>query len=345
MLWSKDRQYFDWPFDKEAQVEAAIQESRAQLFGDSRIYMDVKRLIGQAGKTRNIPDGYLLDFSSRSKPVLYLVDVELATHDPLRHVAQQLLEFSLSFKKTSQKMKAILRDTLQKSTATLAQCEDYASTNGFSNIDYLLEQMIYPDDAFRALVIIDELEEELNRILRLSLRFPVEILTIACFKDNDSNVLYQFDPFLYDLSIQSNTVVADVGNTPAIDPSEIDTIVVPAREEGFRETFIGENMWRAIRIHQSMIPKIRYIATYQVAPESAITHIAETCDFHDETAVGGRMGGLGADERRAVILEAVGSRGLRHLGAAALPGSADRDVTARRRVCAKQNTSIRGAQL
>jgi hypothetical protein len=275
MLWSKDRQFFDWPFDKEAEVEAAIQESRAQIFGDSRIYLDVKRLIGQSGKTRNIPDGYLLDFSSRNKPVLYLVEVELATHDPLRHVAQQLLEFSLSFKTTPQKMKAILRETLQKSPDTLAQCERYASTNGFSNIDYLLEQMIYPEDAFRALVIIDELEEELERILRSSLKFPVEILTLERFKSNDGSVLYEFDPFLYELSIQSNTVVADSGNTPAIDPSEVDTIVVPAREEGFRDVFIGENMWRAIRIHQSMIPRIRYIAAYQVAPESAITHTAE----------------------------------------------------------------------
>ena len=59
--------------------------------------------------------------------------------------------------------------------------------------------------------------------------------------------VYQFEPFLYDLSRQSATPTADAGNTPAIDPSEIDTIIVPAREDGFRETFLGENMWRAIR--------------------------------------------------------------------------------------------------
>jgi hypothetical protein len=275
MLWSRERQLFDWPFEKEAELEAAILDAKAELFGESRIYLDVKKLIGQRGKTQNIPDGYLLDLSSRSKPVLYLVEVELATHDPLRHVAQQLLEFSLSFKSTPQKMKSILRETLQRSSEAVAKCEEYAFTNAFNNIDYLLEQMIYPDEAFRALVIIDELEEELERILRSSLRFPVETMEVGRFKSASGEVLLKFEPFLYELSVQSSTAVADTGNTPAIDPSDIDTIVVPAREEGFHDVFLGEQMWRSVRIHESMIPRIKFAAAYQVAPVQAITHVAD----------------------------------------------------------------------
>jgi hypothetical protein len=34
-------------------------------------------------------------------------------------------------------------------------------------------------------------------------------------------------------------------------------------------------MWRAIRIHESMISRIHYIAAYQVAPVRAITHVAD----------------------------------------------------------------------
>lgn len=59
-----------------------------------------------------------------------------------------------------------------------------------------------------------------------------------------------------------------------LDASEVDTVVVPAREEGFQETFLRENRWYAIRIHGTMRPQIKYIAAYQVAPVSAITHIA-----------------------------------------------------------------------
>ena len=57
--------------------------------------------------------------------MLYLVEVELAVHDPLRHIAQQLLNFSLSFKSTPQKMKGILRNTLQTNAEALKKCEQY----------------------------------------------------------------------------------------------------------------------------------------------------------------------------------------------------------------------------
>lgn len=57
-------------------------------------------------------------------------------------------------------------------------------------------------------------------------------------------------------------------------PTEIDTVVVPAREEGFQTVFIGADRWHAVRLHGSMRPQIKYVAAYRVAPESAITHLA-----------------------------------------------------------------------
>ena len=54
-----------------------------------------------------------------------------------------------------------------------------------------------------------------------------------------------------------------------------DTIVVPAREDGFREVFLGESCWYAIKMQQKFIPQIKYIAAYVTAPTSAITHVAE----------------------------------------------------------------------
>ena len=55
----------------------------------------------------------------------------------------------------------------------------------------------------------------------------------------------------------------------------VHAIIVPAREDGFREVFLGENRWYAIRIGAAMKEKVRLIAGYQVAPVSADTHIAE----------------------------------------------------------------------
>ena len=57
-------------------------------------------------------------------------------------------------------------------------------------------------------------------------------------------------------------------------PPSRDTIIVPARKEGFEDVFIGESCWYAIRISGGMLSKIKYIAVYQVEPVSAITHFA-----------------------------------------------------------------------
>jgi hypothetical protein len=57
-------------------------------------------------------------------------------------------------------------------------------------------------------------------------------------------------------------------------PGELDTIVVPAQKDGFERVFLGQNAWWAIRISGGMIPRIKYIAAYQSAPVSAITHTA-----------------------------------------------------------------------
>jgi hypothetical protein len=61
---------------------------------------------------------------------------------------------------------------------------------------------------------------------------------------------------------------------PVLSPDEIDTIIVPAKQDGFQEVFLAENRWYSVRIHGSVRPQIRYIAGYQVAPVQAVTHFA-----------------------------------------------------------------------
>lgn len=66
-------------------------------------------------------------------------------------------------------------------------------------------------------------------------------------------------------------MVADQPYTTSIQ----DTIVVPALEEGFNDVFLKENCWYAVRISAGKLKDIKYIAAYQTAPISAITHYAE----------------------------------------------------------------------
>lgn len=269
MLWSKDDTYVNEPFEKEAHLEAAILEVAQPLFGQERIYLDVKKKIGRKGRSKNIPDGYLLDLTSKKTPKLFVVENELAEHDPLRHIAVQLLQFSLSFEDSWHLVKNIVKEALLADSASWEKCETYATANGFENVDVLLEKAVYADDSFNALVIIDEVPDDLEKVLISRLKFPVDIVPIRRYRDHKGKRLYEFAPFLADAP--ENEAAPPL---PPLDPEELDTIVVPAREDGFEEVFLGEDRWYSVRIHSSRRDKIKYIAAYRVAPESAITHIA-----------------------------------------------------------------------
>ena len=265
MLWSKKEKFVEIPYQKEAELEEAVNEVKEALFGTTRIYLDDKKKIGKRGSTNNLPDGYLIDITNSQDPKIFVVENDLASHQHLKHIAVQILEFSLSFESSKIKVKNIIKEMLQKRPIEWKKCEDFARKNGFENVDYFLESIIHKKDSFNALLIIDELGEELETVLISRFKFPVEVITLKRYKNSKSELLYEFEPFL-------NEVTED---TEKVDISEIDTIVVPAREDGFQETFIGENCWYAIRLNSSMIPKIKYIAAYRVAPLSGITHIAE----------------------------------------------------------------------
>lgn len=51
-----------------------------------------------------------------------------------------------------------------------------------------------------------------------------------------------------------------------------DTLVCAAKEEGFKRAFIGQKAWWAVRLNTKTISFIKYLAIYQVAPESKITY-------------------------------------------------------------------------
>jgi len=80
--------------------------------------------------------------------------------------------------------------------------------------------------------------------------------------------------------IPKPVVTPQLGPVPSSDPVGktdkpwLDTIVVPAKQDGFDEVFLGKNCWYAIRIAGGMLPKIKYIAAYRSQPESSVTHYA-----------------------------------------------------------------------
>jgi len=256
---------FDWvPPDSEAEFEKAINDNSLQIFGENRYYIDCKRRINR-GKKFSIPDAYLIDLA-RTEPRLYFIENELVAHDPFKHIGVQLLEFSHAYSQSGRQLKTVLFDEISKYPETVKACEQYATANGYRNLDYLLDYLVF-EAPFQVIVIIDEDSEELQSVLK-QFSFPKDTIEFVTYIDEKGSKAYRFTPFLQDVAISIKQT------EKATDVSELDTIVVPAQADGFQETFIGENRWYAIRIDGSMIPQIKHIAAYRVAPVSAITHIA-----------------------------------------------------------------------
>ncbi len=149
VIWTKSGIFYQADYQSEADLESAILDVQNDLFGENRIYLDVKKKIGTKGGQRNIPDGYLLDLRDE-KPKLYVVENELAVHDPLRHIAVQILQFSLSFESEPRLVKQILFDAVTKDAMISEQCEKYAHDRGYRNLDHLLEYLVF-ESKFAAL--------------------------------------------------------------------------------------------------------------------------------------------------------------------------------------------------
>lgn len=253
--------YYEYLTEKE--FEQKIVEHSCHIFGEDSIYIDIKKRIGDSIIT--IPDGYLIDFSFHADPRLYIIENELSSHDPYKHIGSQILKFAISYKASGRKIKTFLLDHLIEQ-GLQAKVEDYLQNTGYRNIDNFLESIIF-EKPVAAIVVIDRSTPELENVLS-QLTIDTDIIEFQTFTQG-TDCIHKFTPFNSDIRDISGST------TTTLRPEELNTIVVPAREEGFENEFLANNRWYAIRIHASMIDKLKYIATYQVSPISAITYYAE----------------------------------------------------------------------
>ena len=259
--------YYLKEYQLEKDFEQDVVANYRHIFGNDTVYIDIKKKIGDNIVT--IPDGYLLDFTFSNNPRLYIIENELSVHDAYKHIGTQLLKFAVSYKQSRLKIKQYILDYLSKSPTNMTFIESKASEMGYRNIDAMLEFMIYRDTV-DAIVIIDNSSAELENVLS-HLSMKIDIIEFKAYESGAGNRLYKFIPF----NNEVKEFVAARSGAKNVSPEDIDTIVVPAQEEGFQSAFIESNAWWQIRISVSMLDKIKYIAAYRTAPVSAITHVAE----------------------------------------------------------------------
>ncbi|MFC1485822.1 hypothetical protein ACFL55_02210, partial [Candidatus Latescibacterota bacterium] len=252
-------------YSSEKEFEELIILHAKFIFGNNSLYIDVKKKIG-IDSIVTIPDGYLIDFSFEKDPRLYIIENELVLHDPYKHIGQQLLKFAISYKVSGRKIKSFLLDNILANKDKMDLINSVALNAGYRNIDDFFEGIIF-DKPIAAVVIIDEITSDIENVLsQLTMKTDIIEFQTFCY---EKEKIHKFTPFQQEIrSISEST-------KSKLKIEELDTIVVPALEEGFKEVFIGENCWYSIRISSSMLNRIKFIAAYQTAPISAITYYAE----------------------------------------------------------------------
>jgi len=256
--------YSEFQYEDETEYEKMIVVNAEMIFGSQGIYFDIKKKIGKSKEGAAIPDGYYLDLKFHDEPVLYFVEIELSDHDVYGHIGEQVLRFAISSEISKHKIKTILIDDIIKDPTKSKKINDYFKiSTKYNNINELLDRLIF-DKEVAVIIVINETSEQLARVLS-KIKISTDIIEAQSFISKD-RILHRFTPFQDDIL---------EGTLKSTDLDELDTIVVPAKEDGFKEVFIGENCWYQIRISAAMLSKIKHIAVYQVAPISAITHIAD----------------------------------------------------------------------
>ncbi len=152
------------------------------------------------------------------------------------------------------------------------RCVVFVSTNNFLNTAHVewLETNLY-DRAFS----VNRCKLDNNQTPKKQNLSEVEIAEMKIFQSQILQILpligiHAFENKKSIVRSTSNDGVLPISSNKNVD----DVIVVPAKEDGFKEVFIGENSWYAIRIGGGNLDKIKYIAAYRSSPISAITHLA-----------------------------------------------------------------------
>lgn len=262
--------YTEYNYKRESEFEHDIIRHSKEIFGENTYYINIKKLLKNKKNFSSIPDGYLLDCTYEKEPKLYIIENELRSHSIKTHIAPQLVQFYFSYKENFQKIKGLVIDFLEKENVNI---DKIAQNANYRNADDMLTNLIYNEE-LRVIIPIDEITTELNSLKKM-FRFNIEIKQFKKYISDTKEELFVFETFHQEIE-QSE------GNN--IDSNELDTIIVPAEDEGFQNVFINKNCWYAVSIGINMLDKIKYIAVYRKSPIKAITHIAEISymDVYDD---------------------------------------------------------------
>jgi hypothetical protein len=172
--------YRPFSFEDERQFENKVIELADQIFGPASIYVNVKKRIKGADIV-SIPDGYVVDMTQPAAPQLFVVENEIVSHDPFKHIGIQMLKFVTGFEEAQLAIRQFLMTEISKEPEKLARLEEGSRVSKSRNIDAYLDRAVFGD--FSGLVVVDERRPELNRVLE-KINANISVLELKTFRSD-----------------------------------------------------------------------------------------------------------------------------------------------------------------
>jgi len=266
IIYINEKRFLEDYYENEADLEKVVVTNSKKIFGEKTIYIDVKKKIGKKStRLKTIPDGYLINCVNPDKPELYIIENELSDKPNLNdHITVQIGRFISAIRTEPMELQSMIVDIIENHPELRQEIENLVIKN-FRNAEQAISN-IFKENRIRILVIIDSETSDLNKILDIFSSLRPEVIELKRFR-NENDSIYIFTEFQEGIEDFSKETKKDI--------DQIDTIICPAREEGFKEVFIRENRWYAVRISSSIIPQLKYIAMFETAPVSSIRWIGE----------------------------------------------------------------------
>jgi hypothetical protein len=82
-------EYVPWVVTDEATFEGFVKKYYSKIFGEKSIFFEKRKLTSWAGIS-SIPDGFVVSFQEKK---WFIVEVEISSHDPQKHIAPQINNF------------------------------------------------------------------------------------------------------------------------------------------------------------------------------------------------------------------------------------------------------------
>jgi len=163
--------YERWTPPNEAALEEIVKEHADDIFGSGSVYLDLKHKL-HGSEIATIPDGYAITLDPDK---LWIVEVELATHDVYHHVIPQLMKFMVAVKKPSSRDR--LRDVLVDEIDSRSPLKERLSSKG--ELYKFVSQLVAKPPEI--LVIVDNWVSGLDDILEAPIDGNIVIREFATF--------------------------------------------------------------------------------------------------------------------------------------------------------------------